>query len=62
MSGPPYDEQSSGPGGLPSGVDPLDVPHEHSGHDAFLLVAAVLLALLGLIFTLGWIAFHRLTS
>lgn len=47
---------------LPARVDPRGVPGEHSGREAFLVVLAVVLALLALTFTLGWIVFHRLTS
>ncbi len=44
----------------PDGVDPLGVPTAESARNAFILVAAVTVALLGLIFTLGWIVFHQL--
>lgn len=47
---------------LPDGIDPLGVPRERGGHEAFVLVAAVTVALLALIFTLGWIVFHHLVA
>jgi uncharacterized membrane protein len=47
---------------LPDGVDPFGVPREGGGHQAFVLLLAVTVALLGLVFTLGWVVFHHLTS
>ncbi len=47
--------------GLPEGVDPLGVPRADAGRDAFVLAAAVVVATLALIFTLGWVVFHQLT-
>ncbi len=46
---------------LPDSIDPVGVPREDSGRNAFILAAAVTVALLALIFTLGWIVFHQLT-
>lgn len=49
-------------GDLPEGIDPLGVPTQTSGHDTFVLLLAVTVALLGLIFTLGWIVYHQLVG
>ena len=46
---------------LPDGVDPFGVPSERGGRQAFILLLAVVIALLGLTFTLGWVVFHHLT-
>lgn len=51
----PYDD-------LPDGVDPLGVPRRDTGRNAFIVTAAVLVATLALIFTLGWVVFHQLTA
>ncbi len=56
--GPPHRHRE----GLPDGIDPLGVPRERSGHEAFLVVLALVVALLALTFTLGWIVFHRLAT
>lgn len=48
--------------GLPDGVDPNGVLPERGGHDAFILSLAITVALLGLIFTLGWIVYHQLVT
>ncbi len=47
---------------LPDGIDPLGVPRPGGGHQAFVLLLAVVVALLGLIFTLGWVVFHHLVG
>jgi hypothetical protein len=47
---------------LPDGVDPLGVPREGGGRQAFVLLLAVVVALLALSFTLGWVVFHHLTT
>ena len=47
---------------LPDGVDPFGVPSEREGRQVFILLLAVVIALLGLAFTLGWVVFHHLTS
>ncbi len=52
----------TGPDELPPGVDPRGVPDRRSGHEAFIVTLAVLVALLALIFTLAWIVFHRLQA
>ena len=57
----PLDEARELDGQLPDGVRPLGVPTARSGHNAFVLSAAVVVALLALIFTLGWVVFHQLT-
>ncbi len=44
----------------PDGVDPLGVPRGDTGRNAFILTSAVTVALLALIFTLGWVVFHQL--
>jgi hypothetical protein len=49
-------------GELPEGVDRLGVPREGDGHDAFVLLLALTIALLGLAFTLGWVVYHHLTT
>lgn len=47
---------------LPEGIDPLGVPTEEGGRQAFVLLLAVVVALLGLTFTLGWVVFHHLVG
>jgi hypothetical protein len=47
---------------LPEGVDPLGVPGERTGHNAFILASAAVVALLALIFTLSWIVYHQLSG
>ncbi len=47
---------------LPDGVDPLGVPSDQGGHDAFIVTLAVVVALLALTFTLGWVVYHRLVT
>lgn len=47
---------------LPEGVDPLGVPRPDTGRNAFIVAAAVVLATLALIFTLGWIVYHQLSQ
>lgn len=47
---------------LPDGIDPVGVPSDRGGHQAFVLLLAVVVALLGLAFTLGWVVFHQLTT
>ncbi len=44
---------------LPDGVDPVGVPADGSGRDAFVLLLAVVVALLALVVTLGWVVFHH---
>ncbi len=58
----PLDQEREPDGRLPDGVHPLGVPTARSGHHAFVLTAAVAVALLALIFTLSWVVFHQLTS
>ena len=45
---------------VPPGIDPYGIPREGSGRDAFVMTLAVCVALLGLIFTLGYAVFHNL--
>jgi hypothetical protein len=47
---------------LPEGIDPLGVPREGGGRQAFVLLLAVVVALLGLVFTLGWVVYHHLAT
>ena len=58
----PYDEERRLDGRLPDGVEALGVPTERSGHNAFVLSAAVAVAVLALIFTLSWVIFNQLTE
>jgi hypothetical protein len=58
----PYDEERRLDGRLPDGVQALGVPTERSGHNAFVLSAAAVVALLALIFTLSWVIFNQLTA
>lgn len=45
---------------VPEGVDPIGVPTRRSGQNAFIVTAAAVGALLGLIFTLSWIVYHQI--
>ena len=45
---------------LPDGVADLGIPTPRSEHQAFVLSAAIVVALLALIFTLSWIVYHQL--
>jgi hypothetical protein len=47
---------------LPDGIDPFGVPREGHARRVFILLLAVVIALLGLTFTLGWVVFHHLTT
>ncbi len=47
---------------LPEGVDPRGVLPPRAGRNAFVLALAVTVALLGLIFTLGFIVYSQLTG
>jgi len=53
---------SPGRDDLPDGIEPLGVPDEHTGHQTFVLALAIAVALLALIFTLGWVVYHRLVE
>ncbi|MEJ7665428.1 MAG: hypothetical protein WKG07_40845 [Hymenobacter sp.] len=46
---------------LPDGIDPTGVPTEGGGRQAFILLLALVVALLGLTFTLGWVVYHHLS-
>lgn len=50
------------PAELPEGVDPVGVPTDDEGHQVFVLVLALTVALLALAFTVGWVVFHHLTT
>ncbi|MFY9914836.1 MAG: hypothetical protein WAK18_09230 [Nocardioidaceae bacterium] len=56
----PLDEARHLDGDLPDGVDPSGVPTSRSEHQGFVLAAAIVVALLALIFTLSWIVYHQL--
>jgi hypothetical protein len=56
----PLDQERGRDGELPDGVQPLGVPTDRSGHNAFILSAAAAVALLALIFTLSWVVFNQL--
>jgi hypothetical protein len=47
---------------VPPGLNPLGVPREGAGHDAFVMTLALCIGLLGLIFTLSYVVYHRLSS
>ena len=46
----------------PEGIDPLGVPRPGAGREAFVLLLAATVAVLGLIVTLGWVVLHHLTG
>jgi hypothetical protein len=46
---------------VPPGINPYGVPREGAGRDAFVMTLAVCLALIGLIFTLGYVVYHNLS-
>lgn len=46
----------------PEDFDPTGVPRPGDGHREFVLLLAVAIALLALIFTLGYVVYHHLTS
>jgi hypothetical protein len=47
---------------VPAGIDPYGIPRERAGRDAFVLTLALCVALLALIFTLGYVVFNKLAS
>jgi hypothetical protein len=47
---------------LPDGIDPFGVPGPDTGRRAFIVLLGVVVALLALCFTLGWVVFHHLTA
>lgn len=61
VSSPREPERGRHPG-PPDDIDPLGVPREGGAHDAFVMTAAIVVALLALTFTLGWIVYHQLTA
>jgi hypothetical protein len=44
----------------PGEIDPTGVPGPRSGREGFILAAALLVAVLGLVVTLGWVVFHQI--
>lgn len=54
--------QGGATGGLPPGIDPLGVPTASEGREAFVMTLAIVVALLGLCLTLGWVVLYRLSS
>jgi hypothetical protein len=58
---PEVDPTERLPSDLPGGIDPRGVLRRGGGRDAFVLGLAITVALLALIFTLGWVVYHRLT-
>ena len=58
----PLDQERGRDGRLPDGVQPVGVPTERSGHNAFVLSAAATVALLALIFSLAYVVFNQLSS
>ncbi|MGH3446260.1 MAG: hypothetical protein ACRDQA_05040 [Nocardioidaceae bacterium] len=47
---------------VPDDVSPVGVPGRDQGHQTFVVVLAVTVALLALVFTLGWVVYHHLTG
>jgi hypothetical protein len=45
---------------VPAGIDPYGIPRPGAGRDAFVMTLAACIALLGLIFTLGYAVYHNL--
>jgi len=58
----PRDPAEGARSDLPGGIDPRGVPRPGGGHDTFVVTAAVVVALLALAFTLGWIVYHQLVT
>ena len=46
----------------PELIDATGVPGDRSGREGFLLAAALLMAVLALVFTLGWVVFHQIVG
>ena len=46
---------------LPEGIDRTGVPGARSGREGFVLAAALLVAVLALVVTLGWVVYHQIT-
>jgi hypothetical protein len=46
----------------PEQIDPTGVPGERSGREGLLLAAALLVGVLALVFTLGWVVFHQIVG
>jgi hypothetical protein len=51
---------AGGPPDLPDDIDPVGVPGERSGPETFVLLLGLLVALLALIATMGWIVYHHI--
>lgn len=47
---------------VPAGFDPIGVPRAGAGRDTLLMTAALAAALAGLIVTVAWIVYYRLTG
>jgi hypothetical protein len=47
---------------LPVGIAPYGVPRDGEGRQLFIVLLSVVVALLGLIFTLGWVVLHHLAA
>ncbi len=46
----------------PPDIDTTGIPSDANGNEAFVLLMGVGLALLALLFTLGWVVFHHLQA
>jgi hypothetical protein len=46
---------------VPDGIDPTGVPTSRSAREAFIVTAALLVAVLALVFTLGWVVYNQIT-
>ena len=50
----------SGRPDLPDDIDPTGIPTEATGRETFIMLVAILVALLALIVTVGWIVINHL--
>ncbi len=53
------------PGGrpdLPDDIDPTGVPCDGGGQEVFVMLVGILVGLLALIVTLGWVVLHHLQA
>ena len=64
MSYPPDPDQghAPSPANVVDDVDPTGIPRDGSGPERFVMLVGLLVALLALIVSLGWIVFNRLVS
>ena len=46
--------------GRPGDIDPTGVPGERSDREGLILAAGLLVAVLALVFTLGWVVFNQI--